>query len=421
MRIQQLKLKNFRGIKNLELNFDTTQSVAILVGINGAGKSSILECISALIRNFGLTIVNGWLNYSFQDRDIHNCEESTSNSIKMLFDSTEISWEVEKRRDTTRNFDRLDNMRLSQENFDQHIESPSVSVFYAANRRSIQIHWSTKIRQVFDDRSQMVVNQTYYEDSLPNELDVIDFIGFTNWFQKLEDLENETRLSTDNNHRDIKLEATRKAIYSMLGDGFSNLRMKRAIDKLTIHKANQEIELDWLSDGERGLLALAGDLARRLATTYPDSANPLHEAGLVLIDEIELHLHPAWQRIIIQRLTQTFPGCQFIVTTHSPQVLSNVQPECIHILAVEDDNVVVKRPERSYGRDSNRILEDIMGVSKRPPEIEARILELFRIIHDGELDRAKDLIQNLATEIGIDEPELIRAASTIHRREVIGR
>jgi hypothetical protein len=83
--------------------------------------------------------------------------------------------------------------------------------------------------------------------------------------------------------------------------------------------------------------------------------------------------------------------------------------------------VVGKRPERSYGRDSNRILEDIMGVSKRPPEIEARILELFRIIHDGELDRAKDLIQDLATEIGIDEPELIRAASIIHRREVIGR
>jgi predicted ATP-binding protein involved in virulence len=226
----------------------------------------------------------------------------------------------------------------------------------------------------------------------------------------------------DNNHRDIKLEASRIAIYSMLGEGYSNLRMKRALDKLTIHKADQEIELDWLSDGERSLLALAGDLARRLATTYPDSLNPVQEKGLVLIDEIELHLHPAWQRIIIQRLTKTFPQCQFIVTTHSPQVLSEVQPECIHILSLgEDGNVVVKRPERSFGRDSNRILEDIMGVAKRPPAIEEKILELFRVIHDGELDQAKDMIQDLATEIGMDEPELIRAASTIRRREVIGR
>jgi predicted ATP-binding protein involved in virulence len=400
MRIKQLRLKNFRGIKNLELDFDTTQSVAVLVGVNGAGKSSILDCMSALIACLNVK----FLYVIFQDRDIYSGESSSRNGLSIVFKGNEFSWDTmydraDKHVTLMSQQDReiIENNHYTQ----QYSEQNFVSAYYSASRKTIK-------------------NNSVFGCS-PEESDIVDFAEFTYWFQKLEDLENETRLSTDNNHRDIKLESTRKAIYSMLGDGFSNLRMKRAIDKLTIHKLNQEIELDWLSDGERGLLALAGDLARRLATTYPDSANPLHEAGLVLIDEIELHLHPEWQRIIIQRLTQTFPGCQFIVTTHSPQVLSNVQPECIHILAIEDDNVVVKRPERSYGRDSNRILEDIMGVSKRPPEIEARILELFRIIHDGELDRAKDLIQDLATEIGIDEPELIRAASTIHRREVIGR
>jgi predicted ATP-binding protein involved in virulence len=400
MRIKQLRLKNFRGIKNLELDFDTTQSVAVLVGVNGAGKSSILDCMSALIAYSNLKFPYG----IFQDRDIYSGKNSSLNGLSIVFEGNEFSWNTRYDRAgkhvtliSQQDREIIENNNYVQQYSAQHF----VSVYYSASRKTI--------------KNNNIIGRS------PEESDIVDFAEFTYWFQKLEDLENETRLSTDNNHRDLKLESTRKAIYSMLGDGFSNLRMKRAIDKLTIHKANQEIELDWLSDGERGLLALAGDLSRRLAITYPDSANPLHEAGLVLIDEIELHLHPAWQRIIIQRLIQTFPGCQFIVTTHSPQVLSNVQPECIHILAIEDDNVVVKRPERSYGRDSNRILEDIMGVSKRPPEIEARILELFRIIHDGELDRAKDLIQNLATEIGIDEPELIRAASTIHRREVIGR
>jgi predicted ATP-binding protein involved in virulence len=428
MRIKQLRLKNFRGIKNLELNFDVTQSVFVLVGVNGVGKSSILDCISALVEIHSLIASWGrtWLRkllrnkYGvksrdfrsfledieakniFQDRDICASEDLSCNSLSIILDGDEINWEIEK----TRSQKILSNMseeylQLISKSENRYSENSFVSVHYSASRKS------TQINKVFE--------------SLSDTSDIINFQEFTNWFQKLEDLENETRLSLDNNHRDIKLESTRIAIYSMLGDGFSNLRMKRAIDKLTIHKGSQEIELDWLSDGERGLLALAGDLARRLAITYPNSANPLHEAGLVLIDEIELHLHPAWQRIIIQRLTQTFPGCQFIVTTHSPQVLSNVQPECIHILAIENDNVVVKRPERSFGRDSNRILEDIMGVPKRPAEIETRILELFRIIHDGELDRAKDLIQELATEIGIDEPELIRASSTIHRREVIGR
>jgi predicted ATP-binding protein involved in virulence len=441
MRIKQLRLKNFRGIKNLQIDFDLTQQIIVLVGVNGVGKSSILDCISFLVKSYSLIANNDVLKSIFQDRDIHVGLQNTRNGLSGVFDDTEISWDIERARGDDKATNLPANIAESIKYINSRYDLDSfVSIYYSASRRAnqiqenpdafdssisvsgnqnnISIKGDAKIHSLVINTSEFNSSDSY---SSLDSSNIIDFRGFTHWFQKLEDFENEIRLSINNNHRDIKLESTRKAIYSMLGDGFSNLRMKRAIDKLTIHKANKEIELDWLSDGERGLLALAGDLARRLATTYLDSVNPLHEAGLVLIDEIELHLHPAWQRIIIQRLTQTFPGCQFIVTTHSPQVLSNVQPECIHILAIEDDNVVVKRPERSYGRDSNHILEDIMGVSKRPPEIETRILELFRIIHDGELDRAKDLIQDLAIEIGIDEPELIRAASTIHRREVIGR
>ncbi len=405
MRIKQLRLENYRRIKNLELNFDSTQQFAVLVGINGAGKSSVLDCINDMVKNYGMIITNNQPTSVFQDRDIRIGASLTCNSILGVFDDSEISWGITRTKEGEISSDK--SLDLIKENKNSHYQyglNSLVSVYYTADRRVIQI--------------QNESNTPHFHF---HNITIINFQEFSSWFQQLENLENETRLSSDINHRDIKLEAARQAIYSMLGEEFSHLLMKRAINQITIQKNSQEIELSWLSDGEKNLLALASDLARRLAITYPDSVNPLHEAGLVLIDEIELHLHPAWQYIIIQRLTQTFPGCQFIVTTHSPQVLSNVQPECIHILAIEDDNIVVKRPERSFGRDSNRILEDIMGVPKRRAEIEARILELFRIIHDGELDRAKDLIQDLATEIGIDEPELIRAASTIHRREVIGR
>jgi predicted ATP-binding protein involved in virulence len=406
MRIKQLRLKNYRSIKNLELNFVSMQPFSVLVGINGVGKSSILDCVNDLVRGGELISTNKPLESIFPDRDIRIGESSTCNSILAVIDDAEINWEIEKvRKEEAITNASTNYIQLINNNSNQYKLGSFVLVYYTADRRVIQMKSESN-----------VISSFVYENTV-----MINFREFRTWFHFLENLENETRLSSDINYRDIKLESARQAVYSMLGKGFSHLLMRRENDQMTIQKNNQEIELSWLSDGEKSLLALASDLARRLAMTYPDSVNPLHEAGLVLIDEIELHLHPAWQRIIIQRLTQTFPGCQFIVTTHSPQVLSNVQPECIHILAVEDDNVVVKRPERSYGRDSNRILEDIMGVSKRPPEIEARILELFRIIHDGELDRAKDLIQNLATEIGIDEPELIRAASTIHRREVIGR
>ena len=166
---------------------------------------------------------------------------------------------------------------------------------------------------------------------------------------------------------------------------------------------------------------MVGHLSKNLAEDSKELDNPLEASAIVLIDEIELHLHPEWQRMIIPPLTKTFPNCQFIVTTHSPQVLSHVDPECIHILDYDGHNIVVKRPDSSYGLDSNRILEDILGVSKRPQEIQERMLELFRTINNNDLESAKEIVQQLGDRIGINEPELIKAEATIKRREIIGR
>jgi predicted ATP-binding protein involved in virulence len=144
-----------------------------------------------------------------------------------------------------------------------------------------------------------------------------------------------------------------------------------------VEKQGQELIVNQLSDGEKCLLAMVGDLARRLAIANPSLENPLQGEGVVLIDEIELHLHPKWQREIIPALTRTFPNCQFIATTHSPQVISEVKPNGIYILEATSEGVVARRPESSYGRDSNRILEDLMGVPARPQEIKDDILKCF--------------------------------------------
>jgi predicted ATP-binding protein involved in virulence len=191
---------------------------------------------------------------------------------------------------------------------------------------------------------------------------------------------------------------------------------------MTVTKQGQELIVNQLSDGEKGLLAMVGDLARRLAIANPGLADPVLEgSGIVLIDEIELHLHPAWQRKVIPALKDTFRNCQFIVTTHSPQIISEVKPEGIYILERTDDGIVAMHPESSYGRDSNRILEDLMDTPERPQEIKESLLELFRLIARGDLDSARQLHQKIADEIGADEPELIGASVSIRRREILGR
>ena len=239
----------------------------------------------------------------------------------------------------------------------------------------------------------------------------------------IEDLENET-IRDNKNHQDKKLVAVRKAIYSLISE-FSDLRIRRSPLQMTVNKTIgdkvEELSINQLSDGEKCLLAMVGDIARRLAIANPSLDDPLQGEGIVLIDEIELHLHPQWQHKIIPRLTETFPNCQFIVTTHSPQVLSHVQPENIYILQSTPNGIIASYPESSYGRDSNQILEDYMGTPERPQDIKDKILKIFQVIDQNDLAEAKKLCESLGSEIGSDEPELIRARAVIKRKEILGK
>ena len=160
-----------------------------------------------------------------------------------------------------------------------------------------------------------------------------------------------------------------------------------------------------LSDGERGVLAIVLDLARRLAQANPELDDPAAEAeAVVLIDEIELHLHPSWQRQIVANLTETFPKCQFIATTHSPQVIGEVEHDRIHIMADGD----VYSPTHSFGVDSSRVLEEIMGTESRTPSVDELLSEISRTIGDDRYGDARKLLDDLSDRLGENDPEVTR-------------
>jgi predicted ATP-binding protein involved in virulence len=369
MRVKELRLHNFRGIKDLNLVFDTTNhSVVILVGINGVGKSSILDCINLSIQYYGkicaeyilFGMIPTAVNSGIMASDVNIDNGYTSNHIKAnLVTGKNVSWELFGAKEYN------DGEEYAHKSIDEN-----------------------SINNIIDAGCEQLVDRYFYYLSNRRVVDskntgttkannIVDFKSFSIWFKETEDLENERRLSDNIEYRHPVLESVRWAVYSLLGESYDSLKFKREIDRMTIKKLGREINVELLSDGEKSLLAMVGHLSRRLSEDHDNLDNPLEASALVLIDEIELHLHPEWQRMIILRLTKTFPNCQFIITTHSPQVLSHVDPECIHILDYDGDNVIVKRPESSYGLDSNRILEDILGVSKRPQEIQERMLELL--------------------------------------------
>lgn len=217
-----------------------------------------------------------------------------------------------------------------------------------------------------------------------------------------------------------ELKFVRKAIELFIPE-YQNLQVKREPEpRMELTKNGKIFNLNQLSDGEKNLIALIGDIARRLTMGNPALENPLHGQGIIIIDEIDMHLHPKWQRMLSEKLTQVFPGCQFFLSTHSPQVISHIQEQSIVGLKNVGGGIETFTVNTSYGKNTDRILEDIMDVSSKPEKIQKKLDLIFDLISRDELTDAQEEILQLKSAIG-EDGDLIKAATLIKRKKMIGR
>ena len=244
-----------------------------------------------------------------------------------------------------------------------------------------------------------------------------NFRSFFEWYRNREDLENEQIRDKGYMYQDFQLRAVRKAISAFL-PGVSGISVKRSPLRMELVKNDIKLRVDQLSDGEKCLFALVGDLSRRLAIANPTKEDPLNGDGVVLVDEIDLHLHPSWQRLIVSRLQDTFPNCQFVLSTHSPQVFGEVDPECIHLLNVgSDGNLSAYRPTQSFGLESSAILEGPMETAIRNHQVEEMIHNIYTLIDDENYAEARKAICRAKKVLKGDVPQLIKATSLIYMLE----
>jgi predicted ATP-binding protein involved in virulence len=202
---------------------------------------------------------------------------------------------------------------------------------------------------------------------------------------------------------------------------FKNLTERRNPLRMEVEKYGERLIVNQLSDGEKCLMEMVGDIARRMAMANPVRGNPLEGEGIILIDEIDLHLHPRWQRMIVPKLTAVFPNCQFLISTHSPHVITHVQPENLFLLNMTSEGLQAVRPSESYGKTVERVLEDLMGLDTTRPEIvEEALRRIFELIDSRKLEEARESIAKLEKQIG-EDPELVKANVLIKRKELIGK
>ncbi|MCA9062875.1 MAG: AAA family ATPase [Planctomycetaceae bacterium] len=212
-------------------------------------------------------------------------------------------------------------------------------------------------------------------------------------------------------------QAIEKVLPTFLGD-FSNLRVEELNGKhrLVVDKRGKRLELEQLSDGERGLLTILMDLTRRLSQRNPDLKNPARDAhAVVLIDELDLHLHPKWQRSVVSNLKAAFPKVQFVATTHSPQILGEISGD--QILLLQRDAAPIHAGQ-TFGMDSNWILRHIMDADDRNPEVTAKLEAILAAIRNGTLTKAGKLVSELRSMIG-ETPDIAAAEAKIARAEIL--
>lgn len=346
MKVEQLQMQCFRGIRELTMSFHPR--LTVLVGVNGSGKSTILDALGMLLSRFSDKVRSASKpSLRLSDEDITNGEASTTCRIAMnVGDQRAVSWTIARVReghkaDAASEHRALDALvsEVQQAITDGAPQGIPVLAHYPVHRAVLHIRHGLQMKH----RSQAPLDAL--DDWVHGHED--SFRQLFEWVRFREDVENEQRRDGVTTP-DRQLEAVRRALPRFL-DGFSDLRVRRAPMRMTISKGGEVLELNQLSGGEKCLLAMVGDIARRLAMANPTLEDPLSGAGIVLIDEIELHLHPGWQRRIIGALQETFPGCQFIVTTQSPEVIGQVRPESVRELVRQGRQVRVVEPAEAEG------------------------------------------------------------------------
>ena len=427
MHLQTLTLTNYRGAKALSLALDSQLNV--FVGVNGAGKSTVLDAATILLSWAVNRIVTlGASGRPVAESDITNGQNSSAIELTGTHNGENISWRLAKARRGTHKSDRVTTYLKPLTQYAEQIQSQLTDessslplfVYYPVNRAVLDIPLRIRSQNKFEILAA-------YDKALTSDT---DFRTFFEWFRAREDLENEMKILSMEEATlraqsviegpDPQLEAVRSAINQLLPE-FSNLRVRRSPLRMEIEKNGQLLTVTQLSDGEKCLIAMVSDLARRMAIANPTAKNPLVGEGIVLIDEIDLHLHPKWQRIVVPKLLEVFPNCQFLISTHSPHVLTHVQPENVFLLEWAKDNITAQHPSESYGKTAERILEDLMGLeTTRPTSVKADLQSIYELIARNQLETARQEVMDLRSEIGGD-PELSKAEVLIGRQEVIGR
>lgn len=416
MELKSVLIKNFKGIEEKEIVFKP--GFNLIKGANGTGKTSILEAIAVGLGGFiaGLPDVT---TRHFSSDEVRNVYIKTGDgsynktnvmplevTIEAVLKGEEFRWtrgksSIYASRSTTQPRDICRKAEKMAE--DNSTEFP-ILAYLSAGRV-----WSQR-----RERTENIFRKQYfrtigYTDAL---IDASNIKLLLNWCMKME------MVAWQREKKIAEYEAVKLAVAKFMDIMEETERHEIFYDKqeeqLMYKVDNKILPIIQLSAGYQSLVWMAFDIAYRMAVLNPDKRDCITETkGIVLIDEIDLHLHPRWQWNIVNALRTVFPNVQFIVATHSPILFAASSD--LWLIDLEEEEV--SYTESRCGYDANAVLEMFMGAKSQNPETEKLIHSIYVAIHNKEYKLAEVKIQQLANITSENYSEVVMARMELKRSQ----
>lgn len=422
---EQLTLRNFRRFEELTVDFD--HRLTVFVADNGGGKTAILDGLATAIRYF-VDELHGVGTHGFEKTDVRFIQAETGTMVHTPPTSLDASacldgHKTQWKRDLATLGGKTTHKDAAMLKFRAQ-QLLHVNKEYAAGRSPPPLFpviayygtgrlWSE--HKVTAGKKSAAKNLSLQVDAYQDCLSPSSSYGqFVVWFESIvREAQNEHVTGVTSPHRPNDLvKAVRNAANIVLGPSeWAHLDWDFIVNEVVaVHPRQGRLSVNLLSDGIRNLIALVADLAHRAVRLNPHLGEHACEAcpGIVLIDEVDMHLHPSWQQSVIGLLQTAFPAMQFIVTTHSPQLASTVDNKCLRV--VRADGSIFKPAQQTRGVESSAILAEVMGVDPLPPVLEARwVTDYKNKVEQGEAEtaEARELWEKILVHFGEQHPVVL--------------
>lgn len=358
MKIRELTLLNYRAFGETVL-FKFSDRFTVIAGVNGKGKTALLDSLALLSSRFLPLVSPARHGYrKISPSDIHAAAPITQLAMKVNCAGIPLDYQItytrKDRKITTTRIPTVvrNEVRYAYGDPRRADDAAPLAVYYTTDRAGYTLPRKLPIEV---PRGQAAA----YAGALVNR--TVNFRDFMARYRNTILLENEQSRENPSFLGPRAIAAISQALSIFLG-GFTNLRVQENPLRLVVDKGNVSLDLTQLSDGERSFLALVCDLGRRLVLANPALENPLRGAGIVMIDELELHLHPRWQLEVVEKLRETFPNIQFITTSHSPFIVQTAREGEV----IKLDGELVIEPMGRTLEEVARLVMDVTNTERSP-------------------------------------------------------